>query len=489
MLLLPVKLPIIVVTNNIIVMKRLSLLFFVVSLFASSLSVYAQKDPEIMKINGKSISKSEFEYFYSKNFTGVESTNETLKEYADLFINYKMKVEAAEAAGIDKTKSFLDEFKQYRDILAESYLIDSVYLESVARETFRMSAEDVGPDGIILLNVISVVPKGDSDEDIQAAKLRIDSIYGLLSNKENFGRVAEAFSDDASASDGGTIGWVSKVQLDPSMADYAFSMKEGEMSMPFFCDAGYLILYVTGKKDFGDYNDHRDDIYRWMQEQGIYEESKEKKAEKISKDMGWNLSGKDALVRVDSLLEELNPEFRNISREYYDGLLLFEISNREVWEKASKDSLELVKYFDAHKTDYKFVAPRFKGMLFFCTSEQVYNDIKSLLKDVPMKDWPDKIAELNKSSVVVKVISGPVEKGKLGFVDKYVFGEGEAKSIEGYPYVNYLGYVTDSPEEYQEVASSVVNDYQNQLENQWIKSLRKKYHYKINKKVLFSVMP
>src|SRR5574344_1768696 len=213
MLLLPVKLPIIVVTNNIIVMKRLSLLFIVVSLFASSLSVYAQKDPEIMKINGKSISKSEFEYFYSKNFTGVESTNETLKEYADLFINYKMKVEAAEAAGIDKTKSFLDEFKQYRDILAESYLIDSVYLESVARETFRMSAEDVGPDGIILLNVISVVPKGDSDEDIQAAKLRIDSIYGLLSNKENFGRVAEAFSDDASASDGGTIGWVSKVQL------------------------------------------------------------------------------------------------------------------------------------------------------------------------------------------------------------------------------------------------------------------------------------
>ena len=51
------------------------------------------------------------------------------------------------------------------------------------------------------------------------------------------------------------------------------------------------------------------------------------------------------------------------------------------------------------------------------------------------------------------------------------------------------GYVTDSPEEYMEVASSVVNDYQNQLESQWIKSLRKRYHYKINKKVLFSVRP
>lgn len=470
-------------------MRKLSLLFFVVCLYISSLSVYAQNDPEVMRINGKSILKSEFEYFYSKNFTGVESTNKTLKEYADLFINFKMKVEAAEEAEMNKSQSFLEEFKQYRDILAESYLIDSVYLESVAQETFRMSAEEVGPDGIIFLNVISVIPNGDSDEDIQAAKLRIDSIYELLSNKENFGRVAEAFSDDFSASDGGTVGWVSKSQLDSSIADYTFSMKEGEMSLPLLCDAGYFILYVTGKKDFGNYNDHRDDIYRWMQEQGIYEESKGIKAEKISKDQGWNLSAKDALARVDSLLEELNPEFKNISREYYDGLLLFEISNREVWDKASNDSLALVKYFEAHKSDYKFVAPRFKGMLLFCTSEQVFNDIKSLLKDVPMKEWYDKIAELNKNEVVAQVISGPVEKGKLSLVDKYVFGEGEAKSIEGYPYVNYLGYVTDFPEEYQEVASSVVNDYQNQLEKQWIKSLRKKYHYTINNKVLFSVRP
>lgn len=251
-------------------MKRLSLLFFVVSLFASSLSLYAQEDPEIMKINGKSISKSEFEYFYSKNFTGVESTNETLQEYAELFINYKMKVEAAEEAGIDKSNSFLDEFKQYRDILAESYLIDSIYLEEVARETFRMSAEDVGPDGIIFLNAISVVPKGDSEEDIQAAKLRIDSIYELLTDKEIFGNVAKDFSDDPSASDGGTYGWVSKGQLDPSIADYAFSMKEGEMSKPFLCDAGFLILYVTAKKDFGNYDDHRDNIYEWIAVTTVY---------------------------------------------------------------------------------------------------------------------------------------------------------------------------------------------------------------------------
>ena len=66
------------------------------------LSVVAQEDPVLMRINGKDVTRSEFEYIYNKNNSLTELESKTLNEYVDLFVNFKLKVAAAEAAGIDK---------------------------------------------------------------------------------------------------------------------------------------------------------------------------------------------------------------------------------------------------------------------------------------------------------------------------------------------------------------------------------------------------
>jgi len=59
-----------------------------------------------MRINGKEILRSEFEYIYNKNnaLAGIEQ--KTLSEYVDLFVNFKLKVAAAEAAGLDTNPGF-----------------------------------------------------------------------------------------------------------------------------------------------------------------------------------------------------------------------------------------------------------------------------------------------------------------------------------------------------------------------------------------------
>ena len=59
-------------------------------------------DPVVMVINGKQITRGEFEYSYNKN-GGVEGAVEqkTVPEYVDMFINYKLKVAAAESARLD----------------------------------------------------------------------------------------------------------------------------------------------------------------------------------------------------------------------------------------------------------------------------------------------------------------------------------------------------------------------------------------------------
>ena len=57
---------------------------------------FAQNDPTIMIINGQPVSRSEFEYSYNKNNSEGVIDKKSVNEYVDLFINYKLKVQAAQ---------------------------------------------------------------------------------------------------------------------------------------------------------------------------------------------------------------------------------------------------------------------------------------------------------------------------------------------------------------------------------------------------------
>lgn len=101
-------------------------------LLCLGLAVFAQQDPVLMRINGKEILRSEFEYIYNKNnaLAGIEQ--KTLSEYVDLFVNFKLKVAAAEAAGLDTTRAFREELEGYRRQLAKAYLTDESVSELAA---------------------------------------------------------------------------------------------------------------------------------------------------------------------------------------------------------------------------------------------------------------------------------------------------------------------------------------------------------------------
>ena len=114
-------------------MKR-NLVLLLTCLFG--LSAFAQEDPVLMRINGKDITRSEFEYIYNKNNSLNELEAKSLNEYVDLFINFKLKVAAAEAAGIDTTRAFREELNGYRRQLAKSYLTDEEADEAYARQFY-----------------------------------------------------------------------------------------------------------------------------------------------------------------------------------------------------------------------------------------------------------------------------------------------------------------------------------------------------------------
>ena len=69
---------------------------------------------------------------------------------------------------------------------------------------------------------------------------------------------------------------------------------------------------------------------------------------------------KSVLDYENSRLEEKYPAFRLLMQEYKEGMLLFEISNREVWERAVADEAGQAAYFTSHKSDYNYKEPRYK---------------------------------------------------------------------------------------------------------------------------------
>lgn len=465
-------------------MKRILICIITVLLF---IPVIAQDEPVVMTVNGYDVTQSEFEYFFKKNNTETTVTRKTIKRYADLYVNFKLKVQAAIDEGMDKSESFLSEYKMYRDMQAEDYTIDKEFLENLAYESYEQSVLEVGESGLALLYVISSIPKDGKSLDECYSLLK--SVYEKLEQGESFEELAQKYSSDDLASAGGQAGWVSASQLPEDVAEIVFSLEEGQYSEPFVSDGIAFIVMVAERRMLGTFAENYRDIYEWMVRSGAFEEAKRRRANEYASRLGWTISDDEAVAYLDSVLEEVEPEFGHLSREYYDGLLLFDISNREIWERVSNHPEEVEAYYQSHLKQYRFDKPCFKGMVLFCRNENEFNQIKSVLDNTDMSAWIDSILVRNKEEIRIRVLRSSSEtgifyQGQNEYIDKLVFGKGEFEPMTNYPYANVVGRVLNKPDSIEDVIGQVTEDYQSYLESEWVKKLRSQYKYKINKKAL-----
>ena len=198
----------------------------------------------------------------------------------------------------------------------------------------------------------------------------------------------------------------------------------------------------------------------------------------------------ELLVYEDSQLENKYDDFRFLMQEYHDGILLFEVSNKEVWDKASKDTQGLIKYFNKHKADYTWEKPHFKGRVIFCKDKETLNAAKLIVKK-SAADSIDKYLKvrLNDSIQHVKVEKGLYVQGDNKAVDSEIFKSKEKYvPATDYPYFFVAGkLLKNKPEDYSDVRGLVTADYQEYLEQEWIKALRAKYPVTVDQNVLKTV--
>jgi peptidyl-prolyl cis-trans isomerase SurA len=149
-------------------------------------------------------------------------------------------------------------------------------------------------------------------------------------------------------------------------------------------------------------------------------------------------------------------------------------------------------WFEANRKSFSFKEPCFKGLVFFCPDEDVFNQVKKKLEGVEFSEWVNKAVDFNKENVKIRVMRGSSGngiflKGQNAYVDKIVFNTGEYEPMKGFPYVNVVGKVIKNPENMEDMGGQVTDAYQNYLEQEWIKKLRKQYKYKIYNKALKKV--
>lgn len=446
-----------------------------------------------MKINGKNILRSEFEYNYNKNNSAGVADPKGIKDYVPLFVNYKLKVEAAKDARYDTLSSFKKEFLMYRNQQIRSLLIDPKVEESEARKYYDQLKQNIGPDGLIrVAHIFIQIPQKASQDQIDKAKNKIDSINKEIQSGGSFGELAMKFSDDKMSSiRGGELPWLARKQTIKEFEDVAFKLKPGEISQPFLSPLGYHIVRMLEQKQLEPYDTLRTNILKYLESKGLQDKLADQVLDSMVQASNQSLTVAQVLDRETDRLCAQDSDLKYLIQEYHDGLLLFELSSREIWQKAAKDEKGLSKYFRKNKKRYAWDKPHFNGVLYFYRDEALGKKIKKTLKKADERDWAKVMRKtFNKDSLSqVRASVKMFVEGDNPYVDYCVFdSKKKPNERKTYPYYDVYGRkLVKGPKKWTDVKNEVISDYQAVKEKEYIEELRKKYTVEFFEEVLKTV--
>ena len=194
------------------------------------------------------------------------------------------------------------------------------------------------------------------------------------------------------------------------------------------------------------------------------------------------------LTEIENLhLEEKHPEFKYLMTEYHDGILLFNFSEKEIWNKASTDTLGLEKYYRKNKNLFSW-EERFIGWVVQAHSLEVRDFIDKIFVEddqIYMEELKDQLnLQFGNGTIIEK---GAFEKGDNSIVDYLVWDEGKPLVFKDELFFLHGNKVAPTPKTLEEARGQYVSSYQSYLEQELIKTLRKKHKIKVDKKLIKTI--
>lgn len=197
-------------------------------------------------IGNQPVTAGEFRYLYEKNRSDDSTayTEQNLREYLNLFVNFKRKVAEARALGYDTTKEYKSELAEYQKQLAKPYLSANAYTDRMIKEAYQRLQEEINASHILV-----ACRRDASPQDTLAAFHKIQDLRRRALAGEDFGMLAALYSDDPSAKEEkGNLGYFTALQMVYDFETAAYKTPVGQISDVVRTQFGYHIVKVLDRR-------------------------------------------------------------------------------------------------------------------------------------------------------------------------------------------------------------------------------------------------
>jgi len=204
-----------------------------IATFCGLLFILHAKGQTLFTYGTHAVDKNEFLKAYNKNPDTTGDRAEKMRQYLDLYINFRLKLQAAYDEGVDSNEQIKTEADNFKDQLTENFINDQSDLRELVHEAFLRNKKD------ILVQQVFVA----AGTDTAAAYAQISKAYNELKAGKNFDSVTKKYSSDSAVrASGGTIGYVTVFTLPYSIENIIYSLKPGGFSTIYKSKAGYHIF-------------------------------------------------------------------------------------------------------------------------------------------------------------------------------------------------------------------------------------------------------
>lgn len=207
--------------------------------------LFAQPDPVLFTVQGHPVNVSEFKYIYTKsNQDKADFSEKSLRDYLDLYVNFKLKVQKARDMKLDTISSLQTELDGYKRQLSQSYLEDREVTDKLVKELYDRMQQDVDISHIFILCDLSKSPK-----DTLIAYNRCENLLKMIRKGADFNKIATDSSEDKSARENhGNIGYITAMLPTGYYAieKAIYAAKPGDLIGPIRSTNGYHLIRVNG---------------------------------------------------------------------------------------------------------------------------------------------------------------------------------------------------------------------------------------------------
>lgn len=416
-------------------MRQIVLLGLYLMMGVCIFSSHAEEREVVFRIDGKATSVGEFAHYYAR----IHAVNGISPEdFLPHFLYYKLKVADARKKGWDT----LPDFRLQCDVLQRE-------LEKTEK---RKTLNPVPMKWVRFRQISILLPQHVSAAQERRARQSMDSVYAALKGGAAFETVAQNYPLFAASpyTDGE---WIPEVCLVKEFSAQLDTLKKNEYSAPFFSPLGVHVVCLLDTR------------------QGYYPES-------------------DNVVAGGAAGSPVTDEM-DCRQDIVDGLLAAYWDKRHtVASSGAVSDKDLADYFEAHKKDYAWELPHFKGGVIHCLNKKAAAKLKKRLKKLPLSEWTNEIAKASQENPDLKAEAdtGLFQIGTNPYVDKLAFKCGHLPSRTELPYTFILGKrLKKGPEEWRDVRGEVLRDYRLSVEKTQMEALKQGFQIEINQDILKTV--